>query len=245
MPQGAYRSIIWGSNKTHLFSYHPDKFGKYELMSMWGFPAVEANWNYEGYEGKPVELLIFSAAEEVEIFINGQSIGKKKVGFERPMPGSVRFETTYQPGKVEAVSYKNGAEISRDVLETTGKPVGVRLVPEKTEMKANGMDVDYITIEIVDKDGSRVTDAEIPLKASLVIEPQDEKAEESIQGVAYLAGFGIGRPVTEENYTDNETTSYSGRAVAVLRSGYEKGTVRISVEAEGLPGAESIFIQVN
>ena len=233
-PQGAYRSIVWGSDKTHLFSYHPDKFDKYELMSMWGFPAVEANWNYEGYEGRPIELLIFTAAEEVEVFINGQSIGKKKVGTERPMPGSVRFETVYQPGKVEAVSFKNGVEISRDVLKTTGKPAGIRLVPEKTEMKANGMDVNYIGIEIVDEDGRLVPDAEIDLSADLTIEPDAGKTEEGHQDVAKLAGFGTARPITEENYTDNETTSYRGRAVAVLRSGYEKGTVHFYVKAEGV-----------
>ena len=243
-PQGAYRSTVWGNGKTYMFSYHPDKFGKYELMSMWGFPAVEANWNYEGYEGKPIELLIFSGAEEVEVFINGQSIGKKKVSSERPMPESVRFETVYQQGRVEAVSFSGGVEVSRDVLETTGKPVGLRLISEKCEMEANGLDVDYITIEVIDKDGRLVTDAEIPLRANLLVEAEAENSEKGLQDVAYLAGFGTGRPVTEENYTDNETTSYHGRAVAILRSGYKKGNICFSIEAEGLSEAAQLSIGV-
>ncbi len=67
MPQGAYRSVVWGSEKTYLFSMHPETFGKEEIISMWGFPAVLSNWNYAGYENRPVELVVFSGAEEVEL----------------------------------------------------------------------------------------------------------------------------------------------------------------------------------
>ena len=75
MPQGAYRSVVWGSEKTYLFSMHPETFGKEEIISMWGFPAVLSNWNYAGYENRPVELVVFSGAEEVELFVNGRSQG--------------------------------------------------------------------------------------------------------------------------------------------------------------------------
>ena len=85
MPQGAYRSVVWGSEKTYLFSMHPETFGKEEIISMWGFPAVLSNWNYAGYENRPVELVVFSGAEEVELFVNGRSLGRKAVNQEKPM----------------------------------------------------------------------------------------------------------------------------------------------------------------
>lgn len=229
LPQGAYRSVVWGSEKTHLFSMHPDTFGKIEMMTPWGFPAVLSNWNYSGYEGKPVELVVYSNAEEVEVLVNGQSLGKKPVCMERPMPNSVRFETVYQPGKVEAISYRDGKEISRDMLLTTGTPASIRLLPEKQEMKADGHDLIYVGIELLDKDGLVVPDAAVALKAE-------------VSGSAVLSGFGSGNPITEEDYTKGETVSYRGRAMAIFRAGYEAGTVEVTVSADGM---EDVRVELN
>jgi len=225
LPQGEYRSVVWGSDETYLYSKHPDTYGKVELMSMWGFPAVLSNWNYAGYEGKPVELVVYSRAEEVEVLVNGKSLGRKAVSKERPMPNSVSFETLYEPGKVEAISFCGGKEISRGELVTAGAPAKILLKPEKEEMKADGHDLIYVGIEIQDKDGNLVPDAEIALTA---------KAE----GCAVLSGFGSGNPVTEEDYTDERAVSYRGRAMAILRSGYEKRSVCFTVSAEHLLTAE-------
>ncbi len=221
LPQGAYRSVVWGSDKTYLFSMHPDTFHKVEMITMWGFPAVVPNWNYNGYEGKPVELVVYSKAEEVEVFVNGMSIGRKEVCMERPMPYSARFETVYEPGEVVAVSYHGGKEISRDVLVTAGEPVEIALVAEKSKMQADGHDVICVGIEVRDKDGVVVPDATIPLSVK-------------VEGSGFLAGFGSANPVTDEDYTDEFTVSYRGRAMAIIRSGYESGTVRVEVSAEGM-----------
>lgn len=221
LPQGAYRNVVYGSDKTYLFSMHPETFGKVEMITMWGFPVVLSNWNYSGFEGKPVELVVYSKAEEVEVLVNGQSLGKKPVCMEPPMPNSVRFETVYQPGKVEAISYRGGKEISRDTLLTTGEPAEIRITPEKLEMKADGHDVIYVGIEVLDKDGLVVPDGAVALTAK-------------VSGCAKLSGFGSGNPITDEDYTDEETVSYRGRAMAILRSGYEKGSVNLTVAADGL-----------
>ena len=221
-PQGTYRSIVWGNPQTFLFSYPPEVFGKTELISPWGFPAVQACWNYEGQEGRPVELLAFSGAQEVEVFVNGRSVGRKPVNRERPLPCSVRFETVYEPGNVEAVSYTDGREVSRAVLTTAGRPARLRLTPEKTTMKADGHDLIYVNIDVVDQQGNRVPEAEIPLAASL-------------SGPALLSGFGTGNPVTAEDYTDRETRSYRGTATAILRAGHEPGQIVLTVSGENLP----------
>ena len=227
LPQGAYRSIVWGSNQTYLYSMHPMNFGKRELTSMWGFPAVLSCWNYETV-GAPVELVVFSGAEEVEVFVNGSSIGRKQVSKERPLPNSVRFETTYQPGRVVAVSYQGGKEISRAELATTGAPAHLRLVPETMEACADGHDLIYVGIEIVDQEGRVVPDAEVKLEAS-------------VAGACMLAGFGSGNPITDEDYTDALATTYRGRALAILRTGYEAGSSKLIVRADGFETAEETF----
>lgn len=249
LPQGQYRSIAWHSDKTYVYSKHPDTFGKKEICSMWGFPYVDKNWNYKGYEGKDIEIVVFSSADEVEVLVNGKSIGVKRTDLNDRFPNCAVFETVYEEGVVEAISYKLGAEavsgscnndnndsyintdrntdkdvarvvISRDTLETTKVPAAIRLVPEKTSLKADGHDVSYIGIEIVDEDGAVVPDAEVSITAS-------------ISGKAKLSGLGTGNPKTEENYTDNITTTYKGMAMAVLRSGYEKGEATLSIESQG------------
>jgi len=222
-PQGAYRSVVWGSTETYLYSRKPEEFGKTEMITPWGFPVLVSSWNHAGYEGKPVEVMVFSGAEEVELFLNGQSIGRKPVSTGGSMPHSVEFETTYQPGKLEAVSYTGGREVSRAVLETAGKPVQLRLTADKTELRADGHDLAFVEMELVDAEGRVVPDAEIRLCAE-------------VTGQGWLAGFGTANPVTAEDYTDGKTVSWRGRALAIIRSGYESGEINMAVSADGLPG---------
>ncbi|WP_026664718.1 glycoside hydrolase family 2 TIM barrel-domain containing protein [Butyrivibrio sp. FC2001] len=240
LPQGAYRSIVWGSDKIHLFSMHPDTFGKIEMMTMWGFTAVTESWNYKGHEGKPIRLVVFSNADEVEVFVNGESIGRKPVSTKRPMPNSAYFDTVYASGKVEAISYVDGKEVSRDILRTTGTPAKVRLIPEKKQMKANGHDVAYVGIEIVDSEGNVIPDAEITLKAEVKLDSTDGQGKDA-SGCACLAGFGSGNPITEDNYTDGETVTFRGRATAILRAGYEQGKAQLKIFAEGLEAVQEDF----
>lgn len=255
LAQGAYRSVVWGNQQTFLYSYHPDAFGKVELITLWGFPAVIPSWNFAGYEGKPVELMVFSNAQEVELFVNGRSLGKKAVSKERPMPGSVRFETVYEPGKVEAISYVDGMEVSRAALETTGKPVSLRLLPEKTKLCADGHDLAYVGVEILDEQGRVVPDAKVSLEAVLLCDKAQgidgasgDHASENVENsgaklkkCGWLAAFGTANPVTDEDYTDQRTVSYRGRAMAILRAGYGAGKMVLTVSGEGLP-AESIEV---
>ncbi|MBO2517604.1 MAG: beta-galactosidase [Clostridiales bacterium] len=218
-PQGAYRSVIWGSDRTYLYVQHPDHFGKAEVISMWGFTDVQRCWNYHGCEQRPIELTVFSNADEVALYINGRMIERKTVSRERPLPDSVRFRTVYEPGTVEAVSYRNGREVSRDKLETAKAPAGIRIVPERRFLKADGHDVVFTGLEVVDEDGRTVPDAAIRLRVS-------------VSGAGYMPGLGTGNPVTEEDYTDGETVTYQGCASAVIRGGYKPGKIVLSVRAD-------------
>ncbi|MBQ2461998.1 MAG: DUF4982 domain-containing protein [Clostridia bacterium] len=226
-PQGVYRRIVWGSQETAVFSYDPAVIGKVEQLSSWGFPGVWPCWNWQGQEGKPVDLAVFSSAEEVELLVNGKSLGRKKAGEAQihNMPLTFLFRGEYQPGCVEAVSYTAGKEVSRTVLKTTGKPVAIRLTAETEALKADGASLCYVHAELVDAQGNVVPDADVPVKAE-------------VKGAAELLGFGSGNPVTEENYTRGCFTSYHGRTLAVLRAGWEKGEVCLSVSAEGMETAE-------
>lgn len=222
LAQGAYRSVVFGSEKTHLYSFKPEYYGKVEMISPWGFPDVTKNWNYSGSENQMVELIAFTKADEVALYINDKLIEKKAVSKEYPMPDSVRFATEYVPGVAVAVSYKDGKEISRDMLITSKAPTTIYLEAEKTELKADGHDVTYVNIDILDQDNNLVNDAEIELSAEM----------EGAGEIAVIAGFGTGNPITTDNYTDNKTKTFRGHGTVVVRSGYEKGSAKLTVKAE-------------
>ena len=226
-PQGVYRRIVWGSRETAVFSYDPAVIGKVETLSSWGFPGVWPRWNWQGQEGKPVDIAVFSSAEEVELFVNGVSVGRKKAdeALIHDMPLTFLFRAEYQPGTVEAVSYTAGKEVSRTVLATTGKPVSIRLTAETETMKADGESLSYVNAELIDENGQVVPDADILLKAE-------------VTGAAELLGFGSGNPITDENYSKGQFTSYQGKVLAVLRAGYEAGETKLTVSADGLAKAD-------
>ena len=241
LPQGIYRRIVWGSPETAVFSYDPENFGKMEIVGGWGFTEVLKRWTWNGAEGKPVQVAVFSAAPAVELFVNGKSVGTKMQG-EAPadeMPDTFVFDTVYEPGEIRAVSLDaEGAVISEDTLETVGKASAIRLVPEKTECIADGHSLIYVGVEITDALGRLIPDAAVPLEAKLSCgaaaggpDGGSEAAEDS-EVPAVLAGFGSANPVTDENYQSGWFTSYHGRALAVIRSGYAAGCVKLTVHAE-------------
>ena len=233
LPQGCYRSVVWGSTDTHLFVYNPANYGKYEVVSMWGFTDVQRRWNWDGYEGKPIALVVFSSADEVEITVNGESIGRKSKGEAlavENLPHSFVFDTVFEPGEICAISYSNGRQISKDTIFTTKPAAQIVLRPERNSVFADGHSLIYIPIEIVDEDGNIGTNQDYHLKTEL-------------SGEAELLGFGSANPITLENYTSGEFDSYRGRALAVLRAGYEKGIIHLNIVADGLKSA-SIDVKV-
>ena len=221
-PQGVYRRIIWGSGETAVFSYDPSTFDKVETLSSWGFPGVYESWNWRGQEGRNVKVLAFSQAEEVELKLNGRSLGHAKAGEAtvHDMPGTFLFCITYQPGTLEAVGYVNGQEVSRGILKTAGTAKKIRLTAEKEFLRDDGESLAYVWAEIVDGEGCVAPDAAVKLTAE-------------VSGEAELLGFGSGNPVTDENYQKGSFTTWQGRALAVLRAGCEKGEVKLTVRADG------------
>ncbi|MEX1029795.1 MAG: glycoside hydrolase family 2 TIM barrel-domain containing protein [Paenibacillaceae bacterium] len=221
-PQLAYRRIVWGSDETFIASHPPRNYGKTELLSGWGWTECENAWNWAGDEGKFVEVDIYSAAEEVELIVNGQSLGRKLAGKKNRY--KARFTLAFEPGVLEAVSYTEGKKISSDTVRTSGEPFGIRIVAEKQQLTADGQSLCFAVVEIVDEDGNLVADAELPATAT-------------VEGAATLAAFGTGRPKTEEKYTIGEHTSFKGRLLAIVRAGYESGVSILSVHVSGLPNA--------
>lgn len=230
MPQGVYRRIVWGSSQTGLYSYDPVVFGRKEWISAWGWPAVRDCWNWKGQEGNPVRVVAYSAAEEVELRLNGRVLERKTTG-KRNRYTAV-FDIVYEPGDLTAVSFSHGQEISSYTLKTTKTPAALRLTADRQTLPADGHGVCYVTVEVVDAEGLVVPDSELILQARIAAPVEKNSCE-----IGWLAGFGSSNPITTENYTTGQCTTYRGRAMAILRSGYDPGTLALKIKTEGLPDA--------
>lgn len=226
--QGRYHQIIWGANDTYIFAKDPKNNGKIALIGRYGWAEGGNHWSWNCENGTAVSVDVYSRAEEVELLLNGKSLGKKPAGAECHF--KAEFEVTYEAGTLTAISYQDGQEVSRDEVKTVGEPVGLKITMEKNQIAADGESLAYGIVEIVDAEGNWVPTAE------------DTLAKVSVEGAASLAGFGTGRGQTEENYTKGEFTSFEGRWQVILRAGTEAGEAGVRVEAEGLGLAESHVI---
>lgn len=226
-PQSYYRDCVWGLAKAPYIAVHkPEYFGKNAGMTAWSWPDVISSWDWPGYEGKPIRIDLYCVDSEVELFLNGKSLGRKASGRMKQFMTS--FETAYEPGELVAVGYENGTETSRTILKTAGKPKAIRLTPDRTILRSASADLSYITVEIVDAEGNLVHNA-------------TNEIYFSVYGVGSLLAVGNGNPVSEEMYVGNRRKVYEGRAMVVVRSNREKGTISLTATADGFPPANVVI----
>ena len=227
-PQLAYHRIIWGSEETYIACHDPANFHRVELLGRYGWSDCANSWTWDAQGGCDIKVEVYSGADEVELLINGVSAGRQSAGKEHH--NKACFLVKYQPGTLEAVSYTDGREVSRDCVKSAGAPAGLKITADERALrqnvlKADGQSLCFAVVEVVDAEGRLIPYAGMEVRAE-------------VEGAASLAAFGTGRTATEENYTAGKVLSYHGRMLAVVRSGYEKGTAILRVSAEGLEGAE-------
>ena len=130
----------------------------YYYKAWWGDKIVLhilPHWNWPGKEGREIDVRCFTNCDEVELFVNGKSLGRKAVALDSHVGWSVK----YAPGELSAIGYKAGKEAARTKVETTGLPAAVKLIPDRVEIDADGEDISIITVQIVNFKGRVVPTA--------------------------------------------------------------------------------------
>ncbi|TXE06305.1 glycoside hydrolase family 2 protein [Seonamhaeicola algicola] len=198
------------------------KDGYYFYQSQWSNkPMVHIfpHWNLKGMEGKKVTVHSYTNGDEVELFQDGKSLGKKKNNLNAVEYQS--WDVVYQPGELKAVSFKNGSIIAEKVVKTAGAPAKIKVETRRTEMKANGQDVIYVECTILDKDGNEVPTANNTLKFN-------------VEGPAIIAGVGNGNSMGLEPFKANKRSAFHGKCLAILQSTQEAGNITCTITSEGL-----------
>ncbi|MFZ2095542.1 MAG: glycoside hydrolase family 2 TIM barrel-domain containing protein [Anaerolineales bacterium] len=218
--QSYMHEIVWGLRKEPYIAVQPvNHSGEKPSKSVWrGTNAIDS-WTWDGCEGKRAVVEVYADADQVELFLNGKSLGKKPAG-ERHDFKAV-FKTTYQPGELTAVSYtKDRKEIAQTSLKTASKQLQLNIHSETTKLKSDGADLAYVNIMLTDENG--------------IVKPlADRRVTVQVEGAGKLMGFGSANPVTEESFTDDTHSTYQGRAIAVVRAGLMVGNIGITISTEG------------
>jgi beta-galactosidase len=158
------------------------------------------NWN----PGDKVDVwAYYNNADEVELFLNGESLGKKSKTSD--VLHAEWLEVPFEPGKIEVVSYKDGKKVASASRVTAGEPVKVKLTPDRKTISADGYDLCYVTVEIVDKDGNAVPDNETMLHFE-------------VSGDGELFGVDNGNAADSLSLKGSDKAMFNGKALAVIRS---------------------------
>ncbi len=222
-PQSYYREIVWGLRKDpYIAVSRPERYGQTPSVTAWSWSDVVESWSFPGFEGTPVKVEVYADADEVELLRNGISLGKMVAGDR--VNFKAFFETTYEPGELLAIAYKNGVESGHMVIKTVGNPAAIKMIPDRMTIEAGAEDLCYITIIFVDEE-----DNFVPY--------MNKKVKVTVRGAGSLQGSGSGNPTTDENFYDDTTTTFDGRMLAVVRSGEKAGKIEVTAESEGFEPA--------
>ena len=233
-------------NPLH-YPAHDSEFG---ILDYCGFPKDEAwylkswwtdepvlhifpHWNLSGHEGEEVDIWAYSNCEEVELSVNGRSLGRQ------PMPrnGHLKWRAVYQPGKIVATGYKNGRRLLTQTIETTKPAAKTTLLAERSTIAADGRDVAIVTVEVRDSKNRIVPDACPMLTFRLT-------------GDGSLLAFGNGDPSylgadhpDKKDCKEFQFPAFNGLAQVIVQSGHAAGSLKLQCLSDGLKTSEIVIIE--
>ena len=197
-----------------------------------GNDGMSDHWNRK--PGSKLQMVTYTNAEEVELFVNGKSLGTKKNDkANAKMRNQIRWnDVEYQDGYVEAVARTGGRVVSRHRVETTGEAVKLIVVPDNNSWKADGMDLQHVLVYAVDKKGRRVYNAQ-------------QELHFSVEGDARIVAVSSGDHNSDELNVADHRKLYNGSALVILRAGHTSGAVTLNVSADGFKPVKTKIILNN
>lgn len=185
-----------------------------------GTQRMSDHWNRKA--GSTLSLYTYTNADEVELFVNGKSVGVKKNSDNPRTRNKIKWDNVkYEEGYIEAVAKKAGKVVARHKIETTSDAVKLVVAPDNQQWKADGQDLQHIRVWAVDKKGRRVHGAQNELTFA-------------VDGPAEIVGVINGDMTSEELTVGNKRRLYNGTATVILRSTQEAGDVNLLVTTNGL-----------
>lgn len=212
----------------------PAKFFNFGIIDMCGFPKdtyffyksqwteeamvhILPHWNWKGKEGIEIPIVAYSNCESVELFLNGKSLGAKEMGDNMDLVWLV----PYEPGLLVARGKRKGKIVCEKEIVTAGSAAGIRLLADRTSMKADRQDVVHVEVSIEDEENNFVPDA-------------SNRLNFKVEGEAEIIAVDNGDPLNEESYSSSTRKAFNGKCLVILKSTGRAGEIRLYAESEGL-----------
>ncbi|MDB4904538.1 MAG: hypothetical protein JWQ63_3819, partial [Mucilaginibacter sp.] len=182
------------------------------------------HWNWE--PGKLIDVWAFyNNADEVELFLNGKSLGVKKKNGEDL---HIMWRVKYEPGTLKAISRKNGKVVLTREIHTAGAPAKIELIADRRIIKADGKDLSFITVKILDKNGNVVPNA-------------NNLVNFKLYGEGFIAGVDNGDEVSHDPFKANYRKAFNGLALAIVQAKEKAGNITFTATSQGLQGATLVL----
>ncbi|RZK57907.1 MAG: DUF4982 domain-containing protein [Pedobacter sp.] len=182
------------------------------------------HWNWS--VGKSVEVwAYYNNADEVELYLNGKSLGKKSKQGEDL---HVMWKVNYQAGTLKAISRKGGKEVLVKEIKTASTPAKIELIADRKNIKADGKDLSFITVRILDKNGNLVPNA-------------DNLVSFKVEGVGFVAGVDNGFQASLEPFKANYRKAYNGLCLAIIQTKEKAGTIKVTATSNGLTSSSVLI----
>jgi beta-galactosidase len=227
-PQMFYRDVVWRNSLIEMLVHAPVPEGSTQVISRWGWPNEHKSWNWEGHEGTPLQVSVYTRAPRVRLELSGEVIGVKDVSEDTRLMAT--FDVPYRPGELVAVALDGETELARQVLRTAGEPFRLMIRAERDTIAASAGDLAYFNIEVVDENGLIVPNAEIAVEFIL-------------EGQGTLQAVGNGNPTGMKSFQQPRVLTYEGRCQLIVRSGHDPGEIVVYARSpEAVTGKGRVVI---
>ena len=236
-PISHYREMLWKIRNMPIYEWEdgqtsstpieddglymavkePDGYHGKIHQTAWSVWPTWESWNWPSWEGKAIEVEVYTKDPQVNLFLNDKLIDTKNISQNTEFKAV--FSVPYEAGTLRAQTCWGRIK----TLRTAGKPARLRLTPDRNVMAADGQSLTFVTIEVVDKDGTPVPEAAISCEAT-------------VKGAGKLLAFASADLKDTEPYTSPRVKTWNGRALLVIRSTLQKGSVNVTIKS-ALPTA--------
>ncbi len=246
------QSAAWPSRSSYfgaidLCGFPKDRY--YLYKSQWTEePMVHLlpHWNWQEMTGQTIPVFAYSNCDEVELFLNGETLGRRRVGMDTtPIPVDFynhdetsfetkyrsRWDVPYQPGELKVIGYRDGKAVTEDLISTAAEPATLRLTADRKTIQADGYDLSFIQVEILDENGN-------------ICPLADNNVQFELEGAGEIAAVGNGDPATNAPFISKSRKAFNGMCLVVVRSREnETGNIRLKALSDGLR-AQELKLQV-
>lgn len=219
-PVSHYRSMLWNENGEQLYVAvrEPDGYRGKIHTTLWGTWPTFESWNWPGHEGKDIDVEVYSRYPLVRLYLNDRLVGEKPAEEMKAV-----FTLPYEPGVLRAEGICKGEIAETRILKSAGKVADIRLTADRMQLRADGQDLSFITVEMIDDDGNWVPTA-------------DNSLTVAVDGVATLQAIGNADIKDEDPYFDATHKVWKGRALAVIRNTGKRGKAVVKIKFEDANG---------